>query len=121
MTGEQIETVLLVTGAITASAGFAVIAPAAALKLLFGENRPDTPTVMITRHWGLLVTLVGGLLICAAYQPEIRLPIMVAAIVEKLAIGALIFGSAMRRRAAAAIVGGADTAMALLYIAILAR
>ena len=111
--------ILIVTGAITLGASAAVLAPVAILRFLFGERDPDSLTIMITRHWGLLVALVGGLLIYAGYHPEARLPVMVAAIAEKLAIGVLIFSSPLRQRVSAMVVAGADTVMALLYIFIL--
>lgn len=111
--------ILIVTGAITAGASAAAVAPARILRFLFGDRDPDSLTVLITRHWGLLVALIGGLLIYAGYHSEARLPIMIAAIAEKLAIGALIFSSPLRHRIAAATVAAADTVMALLYILIL--
>ena len=111
--------ILIVTGAITMGACAAVLAPVTILRFLFGERDPDSLTVMVTRHWGLLVGLIGGLLVYAGYHAEARLPVMIAAVAEKLAIGALIFSSPLRRRAAAAVVAASDTAMALLYIFIL--
>ena len=111
--------ILIVTGAITVGASAAVVAPATILRFLFGYRDPDSVTVMITRHWGLLVALVGGLLVYAGYHSDARLPIMIAAIAEKLAIGVLIFSSPLRQRIAAATVAAADTVMALLYILIL--
>ena len=111
--------ILIVTGAITMGACAAVLAPATTLRFLFGERDPDSLTVMITRHWGLLVALIGGLLVYAGYHVEARLPVMIAAVAEKVTIGALIFTSPLRRRVAAAAVAGADTLMALLYIFIL--
>jgi hypothetical protein len=115
----QTGAILIVTGAITACAVAAVFAPVAVLRLLFGATRPDQLTIMIARHWALLVTLVGGLLVYAAYHPEVRLAVMIAAIVEKLAIGVLVFASPWRRRLSAATVAGGDTVIALLYIWIL--
>ncbi len=111
--------ILIVTGAITMGASAAVIVPVTILRLLFGDRNPDSLTVLITRHWGLLVALIGGLLIYAGYHSEARLPIMIAAIAEKLAIGVLIFSTPLRQRVAAATVAGADTVMAVLYIVIL--
>jgi hypothetical protein len=115
----QIGTILIVTGAITACAFAAVFAPTSVLRLLFGVTRPDQLTIMIARHWALLITLVGGLLVYAAYHPEVRPAVMIAAVVEKLAIGMLIFASPWRRRLWAATAAGGDTAIALLYIWIL--
>jgi hypothetical protein len=74
---------------------------------------------MIARHWALLVTLVGCLLVYSAYHPEVRPAVMIVAIVEKLAIGVLVFASPWRRRLGAATVAAGDTAIALLYIWIL--
>ncbi len=111
---------LLVTGAITAGAGIVAIAPNSALKLVFGTDRVDALTTVIARHWGLLVALVGGLLMYAAYHPEVRVPVMVVAVAEKLAIGGLIVASRFRTKPGAVIVACADSAMALLYVAILA-
>ena len=111
--------ILIVTGAITMGACAAVLVPVTILRFLFGERDPDSLTVMITRHWGLLVALIGGLLVYAGYHAEAQLPVMIAAVAEKLAIGALVFSSPLRRRVAAAVVAGADTVMALLYILIL--
>lgn len=119
MIAAQTGAILIVTGAITAGAFAAVVAPVAVLRLLFGVMSPDQLTIMIARHWALLVTLVGGLLVYAAYHPEVRVPVMIAAVVEKLAIGALIFASPWRRRISAATVAGGDTVIALLYIWIL--
>jgi hypothetical protein len=115
----QTGAILIVTGALTACTFAAVFAPVAVLRLLFGATRPDQLTIMIARHWALLVTLVGCLLVYAAYHPEVRPAVMIAAIVEKLAIGLLVFASPWRRRLGAATVAGGDTAIALLYIWIL--
>ncbi len=111
--------ILIVTGAITMGASAAVLAPVTILRILFEERDPDSVTVMITRHWGLLVALIGGLLVYAGYHAEARLPVMIAAVAEKLAIGVLVFSSPLRRRVAAAVVAGTDTVMALLYVLIL--
>lgn len=112
----HLNSILIVTGVITAGASAALVAPVTILRFLFGERDPDSLTVLVTRHWGLLVALVGGLLIYAGYHSDARLPIMIAASTEKIAIGVLIFSSPLRHRVAAATVAGADTVMALLYI-----
>lgn len=117
----QTGAILIVTGALTACAFGGVFAPVAVLRLLFGVTRPDQLTIMIARHWALLVSLVGGLLVYAAYHPEVRPAVMIVAVVEKLAIGVLVFASPWRRKLSAATVAGGDTAIALLYIWILWR
>jgi hypothetical protein len=112
--------VLVTTGAITAAAGVVAIAPRRALQFVFGSEPVDDQALLIARHWGLLVALVGGLLMYAAGQNAIRAAVMVVAVVEKLAIGVLVFSSPFRAKPIAAVVAAADSTMALLYVAILA-
>jgi hypothetical protein len=113
-------TILIVTGIVTAGAAVVAVFPIQILKFIFGTAPADAPAELIARHWGLLVSLVGCLLIYASYHPQARFPIMIAAIVEKLAIGALVLTSPLRGRLAAMIVISADALMAFLYVAILA-
>jgi hypothetical protein len=113
-------TILILTGIVTAGAAVVAVFPVQILSLVFGAAPADAPAKLIARHWGLLVSLVGCLLIYAGYHPQARFPIMIAAIVEKLAIGALVLTSPLRGRRAAIIVISADAVMAFLYVAILA-
>ncbi|MGB8908654.1 MAG: hypothetical protein WCC84_07880 [Candidatus Cybelea sp.] len=108
--------ILIVTGALTALAGIGLAAPKLVVRIVFGTTLADAATVLVTRHWSLLIALVGGLLIYAGFQTEARVPIMVAAIVEKLALGVLVVASPMRKRVATVAVAGADAVMALIYI-----
>ncbi|MFY9718739.1 MAG: hypothetical protein WAK16_03760 [Candidatus Cybelea sp.] len=112
-------TILIVTGIVTAGAAVVAVFPIQILKLVFGMEPADAPAKLISRHWGLLVSLVRFLLIYAGYHPQARFPIMIAAIVEKLAIGGLVLTSPLRGRLLAVIIVLADAAMALLYVAIL--
>ena len=107
--------ILVVTGVLTMGASIAVIAPAALCKVLFGTE-PDDAALLVTRHWGLLVALVGGLLVYAAYHPDARVPVMIVCVIEKLALGAFFLGSPFRRRTVLAVVVGSDVVMALLYL-----
>ena len=90
--------------------------PAPMLKLMFGVAEPDTVTRTITRHWGLLLVLVGALLVFARYHPEVRVPVMVVAATEKLAMAALILVGPLPRRPLSAMIASADAIMAILYI-----
>jgi hypothetical protein len=112
--------ILVITGAITAAAAAVTLAPDAALDLIFGARSVDSLTRLIARHWGLLVGLIGALLIYAAYHPDVRVPIMVAAIAEKLAIGALIFASPFRKARLALAVAIVDPVIAVIYVTLLA-
>src|SRR5437762_980418 len=91
---------LLVTGLATAGVVALAIAPATMMRAIFGQPPADDLALLVARHWGLLVGLVGGLLVCAAYRPEMRPPILTAAIVEKAAFALAVLASPFRRRPA---------------------
>lgn len=87
---ENIQTILLVTGYLTAAVGAFFFKPVLGLNLLFKHSSPDPLLVFIFRHWTLLVGIFGILLVIAAYNPVIRTHIMVAASIEKAAIAYLV-------------------------------
>ena len=111
--------ILVVTGLLTIAPIGVTVLPGLGLRAAFGQVNPDVFTRTLARHWGLLVALIGGLLVCAAFVPGLREAVMVAAIVEKLA-GGLMFSIALPRRPTLMFIVGADAVMALLYILILA-
>jgi energy-converting hydrogenase Eha subunit E len=112
--------ILLATGLLTASAGFGVFAPRAFSNSLLGTSSGDAATSVIVRHWSLLLAIVGGLLIFAAYRADVRVPIMIAATIEKLILAALVVASPLRKRLVTVAIVGADVVMALLYVFMLA-
>jgi hypothetical protein len=77
--------------------------------------------VFFVRHWGVLIFVVGALLVYSAGVPAVRTPVLIAAAVEKFALGLLIFLGPMRRRSVmtAAVIG--DGLFAVLYVAYLAE
>src|SRR5258708_35088784 len=82
MLAAHIEWILLITGFATAGALVLTLAPVTMLKMLFGQTPSDALSLLIARHWGLLVCLVGALLVYAAFHPEVRVPTLIVAIVE---------------------------------------
>jgi hypothetical protein len=115
----QIDWILLVTGAATAGALVLFLAPVTMMKILFGQAPSDALSLLIARHWGLLVGLVGVLLIYAAYHAEIRVPTLIIAIVEKAAFALGMFISPFRRRPTVLVVALADAGMAAVFLAYL--
>jgi hypothetical protein len=111
----QIELILLITGLVTAGALVLFLAPATMLKLLFGQAPSDTLSLLIVRHWGLLVCLVGALLIYAAYRSEVRFPTLIVAIVEKAALVIGVIVSPLQRRPMVLVTALADAGMAAVY------
>jgi hypothetical protein len=112
----HIELILLITGLATAGALVVFLAPAPVMKVLFGQGPSDALGLLITRHWGLLVGLVGALLVYAAYHAEVRVPTLIIAIVEKVAIAVGVFISPFRQRPGASVMALADATMAAVYI-----
>jgi hypothetical protein len=74
----------------------------------------------VARHWGLLTFLVGALLVYAAFHPSVRGPVMVVAVIEKVALGLGIFGTSLRTHPAAAAAAAGDSLIALIYVLYLA-
>jgi hypothetical protein len=120
MLAAQIELILLITGLATAGALVLFLAPVPVMNVLFGEAPSDALSLIIARHWGLLVGLVGGLLAYAAYHAEIRVPTLIVAIVEKAAFALGILISPFRRRPAVLVMALADASMAAGYLMYLA-
>lgn len=118
--GSHAGTILIVTGVLTAGAGLGIFAPGLLIKILLGIKTSDEATNLMARHWSLLVALVGGLLIYAGYYPPARPAAIFFALIEKVALGAFVLASPLRRRPATVFFASADGLMALLYIIILA-
>jgi hypothetical protein len=120
MLAAHIELILLVTGLATAGALVLFVAPGPTLTLLFGQAPADGLGRFVARQWGLLVFLVGALLLYAAHHAEVRVPVLILAVVEKLAFAGSVFLSPFRRRSPAVGVALTDGGMAALYILFLA-
>jgi hypothetical protein len=120
MLAAQIEMILLLTGLATSGALVMFLAPATMMKLLFGKASSDTLSLLIARHWGLLIFLIGILLIHSAYHVEIRVRTLIVAIVEKVAFSFGVFVSSLRRCRTTFVVALADTCVALVYLMYLA-
>ena len=120
MIGRYIKPILVVTGIATASMIAAFFAPAVVLDQLFFGAPSDAVSLAVTRHWGLLVFCFGALLIWAAYRPELRKPVLILTIVEKVALvlGILLLPLALKLGAyIAAATDATCTALYLLFLA----
>jgi hypothetical protein len=77
--------ILLIAGLLTCTMISAAIAPAAALRSMYGEDIALTPLMeIIVRNWGALITLMGLLLVVAAFYPPVRTTAMVIAGISKV-------------------------------------
>ena len=90
MLAAHIGAVLAVTGLITTLPIILFLAPAPGLRLLFKVELADRAGLFMARHWGLLAFTIGVLLVYAAGHPAVRVPAVLAALVEKTGLVALI-------------------------------
>jgi len=116
MIATHIEPILIITGAVTAIPLVQFIMPSQVLRMIFGETPTDAISLALARHWGLLIFCVGMLLIYAASHPSVRDPAMVFATTEKVALGAGVLGTSLRRHAVAVAIAAGDLLIALVYI-----
>lgn len=116
----HIKLILVITGVATVLALGQCVAPSRFVRLVYGQVSDDAASLVLARHWGLLIGGVGLLLIYAAFQPPIRVPIMVFAVIEKVVLGASILGTDLRKHALAVTMAIGDLFIALVYVLYLA-
>jgi hypothetical protein len=113
--------ILVASGVITAGGGLAALCfPHLLLRLGFGVENLASSSVFFIRHWGVLIFVVGGLIVYSAYAPTTRFPVLIAAAIEKFAIGLLVFFGPMKRTNAMTAIAIFDGIFAILYVAYLA-
>jgi hypothetical protein len=112
----HIQPFLVITGLLTALVAVMFVAPRPLLKLMFNVEKPDSITLFVARHWGLLIGLVGMLLIYAAHEPSVRAAAMALAATEKIAGVGLILLMPLKRTTVLWMVVFGDGAMALIYL-----
>jgi hypothetical protein len=113
--------ILIASGLLTAGAGFvALFFPKLLLRVGFGDESPADSAVFFVRHWGVLIIAVGALIVSCAYVPAIRVAVLVAAAVEKFAMGLLVFFGPLKRTTGLTAISLMDGFFAVVYVAYLA-
>jgi hypothetical protein len=121
MMSSHLHAILLVIGLYTVTALPQFFVPRLFLaRVTLGAETSDPLTLLLARHWALLAALVGGLLVYAAYHPEVQGPAMAIAAVEKLALAALLFFGSWKRPAAATRLAVVDAGMGAVLVLCLA-
>jgi hypothetical protein len=112
----QFKWIMLISGILTSTMIYAVIAPQAALTSTFGATLEGPLAEIIVRNWGALIGLIGIALIYGALTAAYRPLILVMAGVSKLVFIALVltYGSAYLGQQAGFIIG-LDALMVGLY------
>lgn len=114
--------IIAASGVITAGAGLTALrAPQLFLRLGFGVESAHSSMVFFVRHWGVLISVVGALIVYSAGAPAVRTPVLMGAAVEKIAIGLLVFLGSMKRTSVMTVGVLGDGLFAILYIAYLAE
>jgi hypothetical protein len=80
----NIKWLMLVSGALTCTMLYALIAPQPALQSNFGEGLEGPVAEIVVRNWGALIGLVGAMLIYGAFNPASRPMALMVAAVSKL-------------------------------------
>jgi hypothetical protein len=113
--------ILIVSGAATAAGGLAAcLFPQPVLQFVFGAKGTDGLTMFFIRHWGALLFVVCALTVYSAYVPATRLPILTAAVIEKLVLVGLTFSRSVKRTVAMTVIATTDGILAILFVAYLA-
>jgi hypothetical protein len=113
--------VMLVSGLLTCTMLYAVIAPEAALRSTFGETLSGPLADVIVRNWAALVVIGGAMLIHGAFHPPSRPPILMMTALGKAAFVALVLAQGGRYLSQQAVVAVVlDSVMVVLFVAYLA-
>jgi hypothetical protein len=68
----SIHRIMLVSGVLTLTMVYGVIAPDAALRSTFGEGIDGVAADVVVRNWAVLIGLMGAMLIYGANRPHVR-------------------------------------------------
>jgi hypothetical protein len=113
--------VMLVSGVLTCSMLYAVVAPEAAQRRMFGEALGGPLADVIVRNWAALIVIGGVMLILGAFDVPSRRPILTITALGKAAFIGLVLaqgGRYLSQQAVVAVV--CDSVMVALFVAYLA-
>jgi len=116
----HIQTILIITGVLTATTVVQFIAPSWVLHHVYGEVPTGSASILLARHWGLLLFCVGILLVYSAFHAPLRDAAVVFASVEKAGFVILVATSFYQRPIALLMAAG-DAVMVLIFMLYLAR
>jgi hypothetical protein len=109
--------IMLVSGVLTCTRVYAAVAPRAALRSTFGDSLEGPLAEIVVRNWGALITLIGGMLIYGAFNPQARPLVLIVAGLSKLVFIGLVLGyGAQYLGYQAGVSIGVDLLMVMLFI-----
>jgi hypothetical protein len=107
--------IMIVSGALTCTMIYAVVAPQAALRTTFGESLEGPLAEIVVRNWGALIALVGGMLIYGAYHPPVRPLVLTVAGLSKLVFIGLVVAHGPQYFGRVGLSIGIDLVMVVLF------
>ncbi len=117
MISNNIGLILYVTGAITAGMIIQLLFPRLVLEKILKLKIEGDVTDFYARHWGVLVFVTGALLCYAAYDPAVRTPVLIGAIIEKAALVLLVLANYKKGYLPKfAMMAGFDSLCVVLYV-----
>ena len=118
---KNIKWIMLISGILTCTMFYAVVAPEAAIMFTFGASISDPIAETIVRSWGALVTGVGAMLIFGAFKPIQRSFILVVAGISKIVFIGLVltFGNQYLGKAGPSLVF--DSVLVIIFVLYLAN
>src|SRR5436190_14444585 len=117
----NIKGIMLLSGGLTTTVGYAALATKAALESTFGEGVSGPVAELLARNWGVLVAVLGVMLIHGAFKAASRRVALLAAGASKVCFIALVLSNGTRflgHGAGTAVV--VDSLMVILFAAYLA-
>jgi hypothetical protein len=112
----NIRWIMLVSGLITLTMLYAVVAPEAAMLGNFGEAPGGPAAVLVVRNWGLPIALMGAMLIWGAFRPALRRPfLMIVGLSKPGFIGLVLAAGSRYLGHQAGIAIGVDAVFVVLF------
>ena len=97
MIAQYLDFILLVSGVFTALAIIGFLMPQRFFKLVFNLEKVPVVYLFITRHWGLLISLTGFLLVYAAFNKDIQEVAMILASISKMVFAGMVMFSPLNQ------------------------
>ena len=112
----HIKIIMLLSGGITCTMALALFAPELALKLTFGDSISGPIAEIVTRNWGALIAITGGMLIYGALNEDYRRFVLVIASVSKIIFITLVVSIGAQYLGTAFLAVVFDSIVVLLFI-----
>jgi len=112
---KNIKWIMIISGLLTCTMAYAALSPQAALRSTFGEELSGPVADIVVRNWGVLITLIGGMLLYGAFEPAVRSLVLIVAGTSKLMFVALVLSHGWRYLGQAGIAVAVDALWVVVF------